>query len=105
MAGYLIANIEVTDAKGFEEYLQKVAPLIAQFGERYIVRGGDLRVTEHTWRGAAKAHISPLCPMLRAARHVRSAASRPRQRSGRSALAAAPTSISIAGSLASMWCR
>jgi uncharacterized protein (DUF1330 family) len=104
MAGYLIANIEVTNAKGFEEYRQKVAPPIAKCGERCIVRG-DLRVTEHIWRGAAKAHISLLCPMLRAARHVRSAASRPRQRSGRSVRAAAPTSISIAGSPASMWRR
>jgi uncharacterized protein (DUF1330 family) len=46
MAGYLIANIEVIDAKGFEEYRQKVAPLIAQFGGRYIVRGGDVRRLE-----------------------------------------------------------
>jgi uncharacterized protein (DUF1330 family) len=46
MAGYLVANIEVTDPKGFDEYRQKVAPLIAQFGGRYIVRGGDLRSLE-----------------------------------------------------------
>jgi uncharacterized protein (DUF1330 family) len=46
MAGYLIANIEVTDAAGFEEYRQKVMPVIAQFGGRYIVRGGDLRRLE-----------------------------------------------------------
>jgi uncharacterized protein (DUF1330 family) len=46
MAGYLIANIEVTDAKGFDEYRQKVAPLIAQFGGRYIVRGGEVRRLE-----------------------------------------------------------
>jgi uncharacterized protein (DUF1330 family) len=46
MANYLIANIEVTDAKGFDEYRQKVAPLIAHFGGRYIVRGGDLRTLE-----------------------------------------------------------
>jgi uncharacterized protein (DUF1330 family) len=34
------------NAKGFEEYRQKVAPLIAQFGGRYIVRGGDVRRLE-----------------------------------------------------------
>jgi len=46
MSGYLIANIEVADAKGFDEYRQKVGPLIAQFGGRYIVRGGDVRRLE-----------------------------------------------------------
>jgi len=44
--GYLIANLEVTDPAGFEEYRQKVSPLIAQFGGRYLVRGGDVRTLE-----------------------------------------------------------
>jgi len=46
MAGYLIANLEVTDSKGFDEYRQKVSPLIAQFGGRYLVRGGEVRTLE-----------------------------------------------------------
>jgi uncharacterized protein (DUF1330 family) len=32
MPGYLIANIELTDAAGVEQYRQMVAPLIAQRG-------------------------------------------------------------------------
>jgi uncharacterized protein (DUF1330 family) len=46
MPGYLIANLEVTDPAGFEEYRQKVSPLIAQFGGRYLVRGGDVKTLE-----------------------------------------------------------
>jgi uncharacterized protein (DUF1330 family) len=46
LAGYLIANIEVKDTAKFDEYRQKVAPLIAQMGGRYLVRGGDLRHVE-----------------------------------------------------------
>jgi uncharacterized protein (DUF1330 family) len=46
MPGYLIANLDVTDAAGFEEYRQKVAPLIAKFGGRYLVRGGVVRRLE-----------------------------------------------------------
>lgn len=46
MAGYLIANLEVTDPAGFEEYRKKVSPLIAQFGGRYLVRGGEVRTLE-----------------------------------------------------------
>jgi uncharacterized protein (DUF1330 family) len=42
MAGYLIANIEVRDADGFAKYREQVAPLIAQFDGRYLVRGAEL---------------------------------------------------------------
>jgi uncharacterized protein (DUF1330 family) len=44
--GYLIANIEIRDPKAFEEYRQKVSPLIAHFGGRYLVRGGTVRKLE-----------------------------------------------------------
>jgi uncharacterized protein (DUF1330 family) len=46
MAGYLIANIEVKDPAKFEEYRQKVVPVIKKFGGRYLIRGGDLRRLE-----------------------------------------------------------
>jgi uncharacterized protein (DUF1330 family) len=46
MAGYLIANIEVKDPVKFEEYRQKVVPVIKKFGGRYLVRGGDVRRLE-----------------------------------------------------------
>ncbi len=46
MAGYLIANIEVTDPAKFEEYRQKVVPVIEKFGGRYLVRGGHTRCLE-----------------------------------------------------------
>jgi uncharacterized protein (DUF1330 family) len=42
MAGYLIANIEVTDPAGFAKYREQVEPLIAKFGGRYLVRGSEL---------------------------------------------------------------
>jgi uncharacterized protein (DUF1330 family) len=46
MAGYMIANVEVTDAARFEEYRQKVGAVVAQFGGRFIVLGGDVRCLE-----------------------------------------------------------
>jgi uncharacterized protein (DUF1330 family) len=46
MPGYLIANLEITDPAGFEQYRAKVSPLIAQFGGRYLVRGGEVRTLE-----------------------------------------------------------
>ena len=46
MAGYLIANIDVHDPETFAKYRDQVAPLIAKFGGRYLVRGGALEQVE-----------------------------------------------------------
>lgn len=49
MPGYLIAQIEVTDEAGYEEYRKLVPPTIAKFGGEYLVRGGPLEVLEGAW--------------------------------------------------------
>jgi uncharacterized protein (DUF1330 family) len=46
VVAYLIANIDVSDPAGFAEYRQKVEPVIAKFGGRYLVRGGEQRRLE-----------------------------------------------------------
>jgi len=46
MAGYLVANIEVNDPETFAKYREQVAPLIAKFGGRYLIRGGELEQVE-----------------------------------------------------------
>ena len=40
MPAYLFANVEVTDAAGYEQYRQRVSATIEAFGGRYLVRGG-----------------------------------------------------------------
>lgn len=46
MAAYLIANIRVTDPARFAEYREKVAPMIARYGGRYLIRGGAVTPVE-----------------------------------------------------------
>jgi uncharacterized protein (DUF1330 family) len=46
MAGYLIANLDITDPAKFAEYREKVVPVIEKFGGRYLVRGGEVRRVE-----------------------------------------------------------
>jgi uncharacterized protein (DUF1330 family) len=46
MPGYLIANLDVRDAAVFGEYRDKVAPVIARYGGRYLVRGGAIETLE-----------------------------------------------------------
>jgi uncharacterized protein (DUF1330 family) len=47
MPGYLIANLKVTDPEGFERYRAAVPPVIAQYGGRYLVRGGAMERLEN----------------------------------------------------------
>jgi uncharacterized protein (DUF1330 family) len=50
MPAYLIADIEVTDTVGFDEYKKRVPAVIAAHGGRYLARGGASEVLEGTWR-------------------------------------------------------
>ncbi len=50
MAAYIIVNVDVQDAAGFEAYRQAVPDTIAQHGGRYLVRGGQHETLEGTWQ-------------------------------------------------------
>ena len=52
MPAYLIANAEVTDPAAYERYRSAVPAVIAQYGGRYLVRGGETDVPEGTFPGA-----------------------------------------------------
>ena len=39
--GYILAEVEVTDAKLFEEYRAQVAATLRPFGGHFLIRGGD----------------------------------------------------------------
>jgi len=49
MAGYVIADVEVLDPAGYEEYRRGVPATIAAYGGRYLVRGGATEVAEGEW--------------------------------------------------------
>lgn len=49
MSAYLFANVEVTDAAGYEQYRQRVSATIEAHGGRYVVRGGATEVLEGDW--------------------------------------------------------
>jgi uncharacterized protein (DUF1330 family) len=43
---YVIAEVEVRDAAAYEDYTSAVVPIVAQFGGRYIARGGKIESVE-----------------------------------------------------------
>ncbi len=46
MAGYIIAEVQVTDPERYEEYRKQVEGTIAAYGGRYRVRGGKAEALE-----------------------------------------------------------
>ena len=50
MSAYVVVNCEVTDPVRYEQYKQVAAAAVAQFGGRYLVRGGTTAVLEGDWQ-------------------------------------------------------
>jgi len=46
MAVYLIANVDVTDAAAYDRYRAQVPATVAQYGGRFLVRGGSVEALE-----------------------------------------------------------
>jgi uncharacterized protein (DUF1330 family) len=49
MSAYVIAEVDVHDTALFEEYRRLVPPTIAQYGGKYLVRGGATDSKEGGW--------------------------------------------------------
>ena len=49
MAAYIIVDVVMRDAARFEAYKQAVPATIAQYGGRYLVRGGQHETLEGAW--------------------------------------------------------
>ena len=49
MSGYLIVELEITDAEKFERYRELVPAIIEKYGGKYLVRGGDTATVEGDW--------------------------------------------------------
>ncbi|MFL5805079.1 MAG: DUF1330 domain-containing protein [Roseiflexaceae bacterium] len=49
MSAYVVVEIEVLDQERYETYKQLAPPSIAQYGGRYVARGGEVTTLEGTW--------------------------------------------------------
>ncbi len=49
MAAYVIFDVKVQDAAGYEEYRQAGSPSVSRHGGKYLVRGGRVEVLEGDW--------------------------------------------------------
>ena len=58
MAGYVLAQLKVTDPQRFAEYGAQVPATIEKFGGRYLVRGGDMAARRGTDWPESVSHIN-----------------------------------------------
>lgn len=49
MSAYVLAEIEITNPEGYKEYTKVVPATIAQYGGRFLARGGAVEVLEGDW--------------------------------------------------------
>jgi uncharacterized protein (DUF1330 family) len=49
MAAYVVVEIEVKDPVRYERYKELAPPAIAQYGGRYLARGGKTETLEGSW--------------------------------------------------------
>ena len=54
MTAYLIADIDIHDDKGYEDYRRRVPAIIASYGGRYLVRGSTAEVLEGELQARAR---------------------------------------------------
>jgi uncharacterized protein (DUF1330 family) len=50
MPAYVIADIEITDAELYKEYVKLAPAAVALYGGRYLARGGHTEVLEGDWQ-------------------------------------------------------
>jgi uncharacterized protein (DUF1330 family) len=49
MPAFVVCNIKVSDPAAYEKYKLLAPPAIAQYGGRYVARGGKTAVLEGEW--------------------------------------------------------
>ena len=43
-AGYVIAQLRVTNPENYKEYIEKVNPIVKKFGGEFLVRAGEFQI-------------------------------------------------------------
>ena len=50
MAGYIVADIEITDPDEYQTYSKQVAATLERYGGKFLVRGGNAATLEGDWK-------------------------------------------------------
>ena len=50
MPALLIADVDITDRVGYDDYLSQLPQMMAAYGGKYLVRGAPAQVLEGSWQ-------------------------------------------------------
>jgi len=50
MAGYIVADIEITNPDEYQKYARQTAATLEPYGGKYLVRGGQPETLEGDWK-------------------------------------------------------
>ena len=50
MAAYVIVGVDVTNPAAYQEYARGAAPIVEQYGGRFLARGGRYETLEGDWQ-------------------------------------------------------
>jgi len=50
MAGYIVADVEITDPEEYQRYTRQVAPTVERYDGKFLVRGGQPETIEGDWK-------------------------------------------------------
>ncbi len=50
MAGYIVADIEITDPDEYQKYARQTAATLERYGGKFLVRGGQPETVEGDWK-------------------------------------------------------
>ena len=50
MAGYIVADIEITDRDEYQKYAQQTEATLEPYGGKFLVRGGQPETLEGDWK-------------------------------------------------------
>ena len=50
MAGYIVADIEITDPNEYQMYAQQTAATLERYGGKFLARGGNPETLEGDWK-------------------------------------------------------
>lgn len=50
MAAYFIVDVKIDDPLSYAEYSKQVGPMVARYGGKFLVRGGETSAIEGDWQ-------------------------------------------------------
>ena len=50
MSVYFIVDVNITDPQSYAEYSKQIGPMVARYGGRFLVRGGETTTIEGDWQ-------------------------------------------------------